>query len=166
MKLLTKNTLIIILAVATIGSFIFSFWQGYLQLQIQYFIVITVVIAGFFYFLYWKSTKEVDYKYALKKSQEVLAGKTSEIPSSKSFVKIKRKTFLGSNNIWLVLSKGSPTKYGVVIDAPSGKVIGGDVDMQEGESPIKTLLNQIKPPEMTIKPLRHKKKIKYEAQLQ
>jgi len=72
MKIFSKDTLIIVLALATIGSFAFSYWQGYFHLQMEYFLVVFFSIMGFFYLIYHKSSTTLDYKQARKKAKEAL----------------------------------------------------------------------------------------------
>jgi len=139
MKIFSKDSLIIVLAVAVIGSFIFSYYQGYFQIQMEYFLMIFLGLFGFFFFIFQKSQKRLDYKAAIKKGKDVLENLGIRPRLVRGFSVTDGRRFSKSGKVWDIRAKGSPQETAVLLDRKGGEVIGFDLKADDDNSPIQYL---------------------------
>ena len=133
----TQDKLIIILAIATVGSFIFGYWQKWLQLQIQYFVIIFGGILVFFYFVYNKSTKEVDLFDSIDKIRPTIRKELGSNPKLHWAAKhTDNKRFSKSGKVVDIEFEGNPAKAVVYLDAKSGKAVLWAPETKGREPPI------------------------------
>lgn len=154
--------MIILLAVAALGSFAFSFIQGWIQLHLGWFLVILGGGIAIFAYIYRKETKVATLTEMTTESLRI-GSKISKRPVSiRRVLKMKDYgKFSNTGKIWIGMLRGNPTKPAVLFDE-KGNGIGYDVDIADDDSPVREIL---RPREVTIQfPTRKsgKRKVKYE----
>ena len=157
--------LIILLALATVGSFGFTYMQGYFQLQIAYFMIILLLISGFFYLMFHKSVGTTDYQKAMDTAKDVLEKLGKKPTILRAFAVRDGKRFSKSGQVWDVRGKGSPQEMAVLLDEKSGKVKGVDLDVKIGDSPVNHLYKYQYPAISHHLPRGRKRKTKIEEEV-
>ena len=137
---LGKEEWIAVLGIVAVGSFIFSFIQGWLAIHFMYFLALLGVITVLFGAWHTKSKKTVGvdkaYDTALPILQKFKLASDSGASLSKFFRVPDNKRFSTSGKIWELEFKGNPGSHVVLIDAKTGKVVGGEFYGPQLESPM------------------------------
>lgn len=139
MNLFSKNTLLILLAVAVIGSFVFSYMQGYFHVQMEYFLVTFLGLFGFFYFVYHRSQKSMDYREAIKRSKDVMENLGTKTSIKRGFAVTDGRRFSKSGKVWDMRAEHGPTETAVFLDKKSGDVVAFDTGANDANSPTQYL---------------------------
>jgi len=137
-----------IFGVVCIGSFAFSAWQGWFEMQTSWLLVILGFMFGGFYLLDRRENKQATIEEVRDKSLEI-GFKISGVPTGiiRSFKIKDYGRFSEKGKVWFTQLKGNPSKPAVLIDT-KGEVIGYDKNITEEDSPLRQIL---KPREVILR---------------
>ena len=164
MVLFTTERLIAIVGIATILSFIFSYVQGWFNLQIQYFIVALIAICAIVYLIYNKSAKEKDLFKEIERMKPIIKRELGYNPRVDWAAKHSdNKRFSKSGKVIDIQYKGNPAKPVIYLDAKSGGAVLWAPETKGREAPINIPEN-----EPSVKPsgfiVGGKEKVKFEKE--
>jgi len=156
---ITKDTVILLIGLAGITSTIFSFWQGYFNIQIYYFLGIVGVATFILLTWYKKASKDKNWKEVLKS--------TDSIESAISTMGLSEKVnwmekYPRPQKYWDVNTKGNPHHHIVRVDASTSEVVGLALETSEKKSSLETEKVGDRFPPQAYAPSRRKEQVKTE----
>lgn len=138
MKLSRQDGIKILCAIA-IGSAALAFVQGWMGIQMQYFLILVMVIVGAFAFWHKKEGKTMDvseaYKAALPYLREFNFASESGAKLNWASRHSDDKRFSSTGKVWDLEFQGSPSKAVVQIDAKTGKVVNLALNTESRQPP-------------------------------
>lgn len=131
---------VVILCVLAIVSAIFAFIQGWLNIQLQYFVLLVAGLAAVGAILRQKETKTIDideaYALSIPKLQKLGLATPAGAKLVRGFKVSDNKRFSSYGKVWDMEFR-SQTRSGVVlVDSKTGKILGIDTDSPTRESPL------------------------------
>lgn len=164
MKVSRQDWIKILCGIA-LGSFVLAFAQGWFAVQLQYFIILLMIVFGMFVFWHKKESKIIDiekaYKTCLPELQRFGLASESGAKLLRFFKVSDNKRFSSYGKVWDLEFKGNPGRSVILVDARTGKIVGGDLHAVPRESPIQTGWKE--PTYMVYPPRRMKRTIKEEV---
>jgi len=135
----SRENWIILLGVLVLVSFVFSWIQKWLDIQLQYFLLLIGIIGCLFLLWYKKESKTISieeaYKVAVSLLNKFRVGTEQGVKLRWAVRHTDQKRFSSSGKVFDLEFAGSPNKYVVQIDAKTGKVVGLALDVEGREPP-------------------------------
>jgi hypothetical protein len=159
-----KENWILVFGALSIASVVLTWFQGWLGVQVQYFLLLIGIMAVLFVFWHRKASKtltvEEAYNIALPLLRRFRVG--SEAGAKLRFASrhTDQKRFSSSGRLWdLEFQTGNPSKAVVQIDAKTGKVCNLVLDTEGRIPPI----FEKEEPVYIYKPPKMKREVKEEV---
>jgi len=143
MKMPSKTTIFyIILPLSIIGSFVFSIINGYVILNLMYYILIFGVLGAWLLLGARQESRKVDWQKALKNiepiSHKFKVSHSDVTPRVEwGMVRSDMKRYSSSGKVWDVQLKYDKGNAAIVQDRKTGDILGFDLTVGERQSPIK-----------------------------
>ena len=154
-----------VLCALSAGSFLISFVQGWLGIQLIYFVFLIFALVFFFVVWHKKESKIIDMDKANENAMAMLQkmGMISDSGAEmeRGFKVSDNKRFSSYGKVWDLEYKGNPSRIAVLVDAKTGKIVGTDFRAPPRESPIQ--MGWKEPTYMYPSPGRIKRKIEEEV---